>query len=84
MSDYQNETIATHTINGNKYHVTLYWRGKEPSEDDGRFYDVFNDHGICLNEGWPLHEQPTEGEIEKLLELLELTSPADNTTTGEE
>jgi hypothetical protein len=71
MGNYQAETVAQYTINGQEYYVTLYWQGKEPTNDPDSFYDVFDEYGICLNEGYPWHDDgqgiPTQDDVAVLV-----------------
>jgi len=66
------ETITTYNINGETIDVVLCWQGKEPEDDDGRFYDIYDDEGHCLNEGEPWHDDgkgiPSVSDVRWLIE----------------
>tara|TARA_R100000322_G_scaffold141153_1_gene96869 strand:- start:954 stop:1169 length:216 start_codon:yes stop_codon:yes gene_type:complete len=71
MSNCHTETIARYLINGQYYFVTVNWQGKTLADDPNRFYDIFDSHGACLNEGEPWHDdgrgRPTYEDVETLL-----------------
>ena len=53
MGNCHTETIARYLIDGQYYFVTVNWQGKTLADDPARFYDIFDGHGTCLNEGEP-------------------------------
>ena len=71
MSKYHTEDVARYTIDGRHYYVTMCWEGKEPSEDPDSFYDIYNEHGACINIGEPWHNDgqgvPTHDDVVTML-----------------
>ena len=47
------ETVASFEADGRMVDVVLCWQGKEPEDDGEKFYDFYDAHGKCLNEGSP-------------------------------
>jgi len=52
-------------VDGRNYIIAGCWNDKTP--DDYDFYDVCDLSGMCLNEGKPFYDEPTEEEIRKLV-----------------
>jgi|TARA_Y100000289_G_C3806543_1_gene91624 hypothetical protein len=73
MGNLHNELSATYSIAGKPVYVVLCWQGKNPEDDPDRFYDIFDNNGICLNLGEPWHDDdrgvPSACEIETLFEV---------------
>ncbi len=71
MSNCHTETIARYLIDGQYYFVTVNWEGKALVDDPAHFYDIFDSHGTCLNEGEPWHDDgsgtPTVDDVATLL-----------------
>ena len=71
MGNCHTETIAQYRINGRAYFVTLCWQGKEPEDDPDSFFDIFDEHGVCLNPGEPRHNNgqgvPTHDDVSALV-----------------
>ena len=74
MGNCHTETIARYLIDGQYYFVTVNWQGKTLADDPARFYDIFDGHGTCLNEGDPWYDdgqgRPTYEDVETLLSIL--------------
>ncbi len=74
MGNCHTETIARYLIDGQYYFVTVNWQGKTLADDPARFYDIFDGHGTCLNEGEPWYDdgqgRPTYEDVETLLSIL--------------
>ncbi len=74
MANCHTETIARYLIEGQYYFVTVNWKGKTLADDPHRFYDIFDSHGTCLNEGEPWYDygqgRPTYESVETLLSIL--------------
>ena len=56
MGKLHSEVVAQYKIGARTIDVQLCWQGKEPENDDDRFYDFYDEHGTCLNEGHPWHD----------------------------
>lgn len=74
MSKYDNcqtEDVARYTIDGRYYYVTMCWQGNEPTDDPDLFYDLYDEHGVCLNIGEPWHHDgrglPTHDDVSALV-----------------
>ena len=74
MGNFHSETVATYVVDNQQVDVVLCWEGKEPEEDKGRFYDLYDSDGTCLNEGEPWYpdgdETPSEIDVRELLQKL--------------
>ena len=74
MGNSHTETIARYLIDGQYYFVTVNWLGKTLADDPDHFYDIFDSHGTCLNEGEPWHDdgqgRPTYEDVATLLSIL--------------
>lgn len=75
MSKLHSETVASYEIKGKRVDVDLCWKGKDPKEDKDRFYEMYDEHGICLNLGEPWHDDdrgvPTHGDVSAMIEAME-------------
>jgi hypothetical protein len=71
MSGIHSETVACYSVKGKRVDVDLCWKGKDPEDDPDRFYDLYDEHGICLNEGEPWHDDgsgtPTVDDVATFL-----------------
>ena len=67
MGNSYSEVVTKYIIANRTISVTLSWQGKEPEHDSDRFYDLYDEHGVCLNEGNPWHDDgdgvPTYEEV---------------------
>ena len=54
MSDHQEAVQSIETTSG-RIDAVLHWQGKEPEDDTGRYLDLYDQHGNCINEGEPWH-----------------------------
>ena len=74
MSNCHTETIARYLIDGQYYFVTVNWQGKNLADAPARYYDIYDSHGTCLNEGEPWYDdgqgRPTYENVETLLSIL--------------
>jgi hypothetical protein len=58
-----NEVVREYKIDGKGYTLIGCWDGDTP-ENEFDFFDLFDDEtGLCLTEGEPYFEIPTEDEI---------------------
>jgi hypothetical protein len=65
-TQYQ-EDLEDVEVDGETYTIVGYWtEGKPDNEYD--FYDVHDDAGFCINEGYPFYEKPTASDIKVLLD----------------
>ena len=62
------QLVARYYIFGKKYNIFGCWDNETP-ENQFDFFDVFNEQGICLNEGEPFYSMPTYNEVMDLVEL---------------
>ena len=61
-----NELVCQYRIDGREIDVYGCWDGETP-ENEYDFYDIYDQDGICLNEGDPWFEKPTEADVEEYL-----------------
>lgn len=66
-----NELLATYYINFKKYNIFGCWDNYTPKYEYD-FFDVFNEKGICINEGCPFYDFPTRKEIKEFLNENEI------------
>ncbi len=50
------ETVATYSIGNRTIEVDLCWEGKDLNADTHRFYDIYDEHGACINLGEPWYD----------------------------
>ena len=50
MGKLHTETVAQYKVGDRTIDVELCWQGKEPEQDKDRFYDFYDQNGVCLNE----------------------------------
>jgi len=71
MGNCHTETIARYLIDGQYYFVTVNWEGKALADDPDSFFDIFDQHGACLNLGEPWHNdgqgRPTYEDVSALV-----------------
>lgn len=64
---FHNERIAKYWVGNRFIFVYKCWSGDSPEGDDSLFYDLFDAHGLCLNEGEPWMDDgmgpPTYDEV---------------------
>ena len=69
-SSYHNEMVAKYFIDGKMISVHMCWSGDNPYSDPDRFYDLYDDGGLCLNEGEPWMDDgrgpPTFSEVKEM------------------
>lgn len=53
-----NELVKSYVIDGKKFNVYGCWN-KETPENKFDFYDIYDENGICINEGSMFFELPT-------------------------
>jgi len=77
MSKLHSEVVTQYKMGDRTIDVELCWQGKEPENDDDRFYDFYDEHGACLNEGSPWHDDgdgvPSYAEVKEMLDRLSTT-----------
>ena len=56
MSKLRSEVVAQYRVGARTIDVQLCWQGKVADLDKDRFYDFYDEHGTCLNEGSPWHD----------------------------
>jgi hypothetical protein len=69
MSKLHSEVVVQYRVGARIIDVQLCWQGKEPEHDSDRFYDFYDQNGVCLNEGDPWHDDengvPSSEEVTK-------------------
>ena len=61
-----NETIGNYLINHQRIDIVGCWDNETP-ENEYDFFDLYNENGICLNEGDPFYEFPTWADVKEYL-----------------
>lgn len=64
-----NQEIANYYISNKKYYIYGCW-DKETPENQFDFYDVYDEKGICLNEGNPFWEFPSWQDMVDFVDTL--------------
>jgi hypothetical protein len=66
-----NELIVTYHVGDNNYYLYAYYECHQDYDDFNiSYYDLFDKHGGCLNEGNPFYEFPSYKEICELTKKL--------------
>ena len=77
MPKLHSEVVTKYKVGGRTVDIELCWQGKEPEDDNDRFYDLYDEHGVCLNEGSPWHDDgdgvPSYAEVKEMLDRLTVT-----------
>ena len=77
MAKLHSEVVTKYKVGGRWVDVQLCWQGKEPENDDDRFYDLYDERGVCLNEGSPWHDDgdgvPSFAEVKEMVDRLSTT-----------
>ena len=63
--------VVTYDIDGQHVEIDLCWKGEVPEQDADRFYDLFDENGVCLNTDEPFYDDD-EGvpTIETITEFI--------------
>ena len=56
MGKLHSETVAQYKVGDRTIDVELCWKGEVADLDKDRFYDFYDQNGVCLNEGNPWHD----------------------------
>ena len=84
-----NQIVATYEIDGRKVDVVGCWDDQTPDFFD--FYDLYDEHGTCLNEGDPWYPgeydatevtPPSEASVRAVLAEYEQIRTASETPCG--
>ena len=77
MPKLHSEVVAKYKVGARTIDVQLCWQGKEPENDDDRFYDLYDEHGVCLNEGSQWHDDgdgvTSFAEVKEMVDRLSTT-----------
>ena len=62
-----NQTLARFSINREFFDIVGCW-DKDTPDNQFDFYDIYDEGGICLNEGCPFYTFPSWFELKEYLE----------------
>tara|TARA_R110000824_G_scaffold64688_3_gene169004 strand:- start:1683 stop:1895 length:213 start_codon:yes stop_codon:yes gene_type:complete len=57
-------------VNGKQYEVYIHYEGNDPNKDPGKYFDVFDSDGCCINPDTTLHKPPIEEDVTACIQRL--------------
>ena len=64
------EHYETLEVNGKEYEVYIHYKGNDPNKDPGKYFDVFDSDGCCINPNTTLHKPPIEEDVTDCIQRL--------------
>lgn len=64
------EHHETLEVNGKQYEVYINYEGNDPKGDPGKYFDVFDSDGCCINPDAAFHKPPIELDIAAAIRRL--------------